>query len=41
MTACRLSLVAQFDDLVRNSSVLTAGIEAGMLIEQKDPLLQQ
>ncbi len=33
MSIGRLSLVAQYDDLVRNSSVLTAGIEAGKNLE--------
>ena len=32
MTRQKLSLVAQFDDLQRNSRVLTQGIETGLCI---------
>lgn len=28
----RLSIVAQFDDIVRNRAILTAGIETGKLL---------
>ena len=35
MSDLRLTLVAQFDDLVRNGRIITEGIEGGMLSTEK------
>ena len=40
MAEYRLSLVAQYDDLVRNGRVLTQGIEAGRYIAYTKPVLR-